>query len=63
MNIVWVLDVKKKAYEQLSCPFAKVRAPQTDNDSSNPHEKFHENFLLDEIFDLNILYSYRELFD
>ena len=33
MKIVWVLDVKKVAYE-LSCPFAKVGAPQADNDSS-----------------------------
>ena len=40
MRIVWVLDVKKVAYE-LSGPFA----PQADNDSSSPPEDFHKTFL------------------
>ena len=47
MRIVWVLYVKKVAYE-LNGPFAKVGAPQADNDSSNPPENIHKKtfFLL-----------------
>ena len=60
MNIVWVLYVKKVVHE-LSGSFAKVGAPQADNDTSNPHESFHKNGFLAESFDLNILYSYRKI--
>ena len=59
---VWVLDGKKVAFE-LSDPFAKVEAPQADNDSSNPPEIFHKKFFFALSYDWNILYSYRELFD
>ena len=39
MRIVCVLNVRKVAYE-MSGRFAEVRAPQADNDSSNPTENF-----------------------
>ena len=55
------MDVKKVAHI-LSVPFAKVGAPQSNNDSSNPPENFHNNVCLANIFDLNILYSYSKLF-
>ena len=46
---MWVLDVKKVAYE-LSGPFAKVGAPQADNDSSKPPEMFHKKVFLTKFF-------------
>ena len=45
MRIVWVLDVKKVVYE-LSGPFARVGAPQADNDSSNRSESFIKKIFL-----------------
>ena len=54
MRIVWVLNVKKAAYE-LSGPVAKVGAPQADNDSSNPPENFRETVSLAKSVDWNIL--------
>ena len=50
MRIVRVLDITKVANE-LSGPFAKVGAPQTDNDSSSPPEIFHKNIFDAESFD------------
>ena len=50
MRIVCVLNVMKVAYE-ISGPFAEVRAPQTDNDSSDRTENFHINIFLPKIFD------------
>ena len=61
MRIVWVLDVKKVANE-LSSPFAKVGAPRSDNDNSNPPENFHKNVFPAKSFDWNTLYSYRKLY-
>ena len=61
MRIVWVLDVEKVENE-LSGPFAEVGAPQTDNESSNPHEIFHKNIFLVQFFYLNTLLSYRKLY-
>ena len=49
-----VLDVKKVANE-LSGPFAKVGAPQADNDSSNPPEIFHKHVFLAKKFILNYI--------
>ena len=56
MRIVSVLDVKKVAY-RMSGPFAKVWAPQADNDSSKTPETFHKNVFLAESFDWNTLYT------
>ena len=39
MKIVRVLDVKKVVYD-LSGPFAKIGAPEADNDSSSRPENF-----------------------
>ena len=61
MRIVWVLYVKKVANE-LPYPFAKVRAPQADIDSSNPPEILHTNDFLAKSFDWNKQYSYRKLY-
>ena len=55
------MDVKKVANE-LSGPFAKVGAPQADNDSGNPSEMFHKNVFLTKIFDWTTLYSYHNLY-
>ena len=56
MRIVWILDVKKVPYD-LSIPFAKVGAPQADNDNSNTPENFYENVFFFKRFDWNILFS------
>ena len=53
-RILWVLGVKKVAYK-LSGPFAKIGAPQADNDSNNHPEIFHKNVFLAKSFYLNIL--------
>ena len=45
MRSLWVLNVKKLAYE-MSGPVAKVEAPQAGNDSINPHGKFYRNVFL-----------------
>ena len=45
MRVAWVLDANRVAIE-LSGPFAKAGASQTDNDSSNPPEIFHKNIFL-----------------
>ena len=45
MKNVCVLDVKKTAIE-LFASFAKVEAPQADNDCSNLSENFHKNVFL-----------------
>ena len=54
MRNVWVLDVEKEVYE-LSGPFAKVGAPQADNDDSNLPENVHKSVFLAKSFDWNIL--------
>ena len=59
MRIVWISDIKKVANE-LSGLFAKVSAPQADNDSSNPPEIFHKKEFISKIVDRNTLYSYRK---
>ena len=50
MRNVRVMDVNKVVNE-LSCPYAKVGAPQADNDSSNPPENFHKNVFIAKSFD------------
>ena len=57
MGIVWVLDIKKVAYE-LSGPFAKVGPPQADNGSNKPPENFRKKNVFFNSFDLNKLYIY-----
>ena len=61
MGIVWVLDVKRVAFE-LSGSYAKVELPQADNDSRNSPENFQKKVFLTKSFEWNILYSYRKLF-
>ena len=62
MEIVSVFDVNKVANEP-SGPFAKVRAPQADNDSINPYEFFSQKRFSDWMFDWNTPYSYQKLFN
>ena len=45
MTTVLVLEVMKVAYA-LSGPFAKVGAPQAENDNSNPPEILHIHVFL-----------------
>ena len=52
MRIVWVLDVKKVAYEVFG-PFAKVKAP----------ENVHKNIFLAKSLDWNKQYRQREVFN
>ena len=61
MRILRVLDVEKVAYE-LSGSFARVGAPQADNDTKGP-EDFHKNIFLVKTFDLHLLYSYQKIFN
>ena len=59
MKTVWILNVKKVSNE-LSGPFAKVRALQADKDSRNPPEIFHKDIFLAKSFDWNTLYCFRK---
>ena len=54
MRIIWALDAKKIAYE-LSGSFAKVGAPQADNESSKPPKNFNKNVFPAENFAWKIL--------
>ena len=47
---------------ELSGNFAKVGAPQADNDSSNSPEIFHTNIFLAKHFDRNTLFNYSKLY-
>ena len=60
MRVKWILDIKNAAYE-LPSNFAKVGAPQEDNDSNRPPDNFRKNDLLVKSFVLNILSIYRKL--
>ena len=62
MKIVWVSDVKKVAYE-LPGPFAKVEAPQADNDSSIPPEIFDKYVFPTKSFVWNILRNCLKIFN